>query len=195
MATKQTREQWLAKAIKALTPLFEKHGFKVPEKMRCGVGFPRGARNAIGQAWSPKASADETHEMFISPVLADPMRVLDVLLHEMAHHVVGTDEGHKAAFKRCATLVGLTGKMTATVASEDLLPVLQGIATRLGEYPHAVLSPKDKAKKQSTRLKKMECLDCGLIIRTTDKWIDTYPVPWPCPCGGELVTEGYDDED
>jgi len=58
--------------------------------------------------------------MFISPVLADPVKVLDVVVHENVHRIVGIKCGHKGAFKRLAESIGLTGKMTSTIAGPEL---------------------------------------------------------------------------
>jgi hypothetical protein len=39
-------------------------------------------------------------------------------------------------------------------------------------------------KKQSTRMLKLECDECGYVVRTTQKWINVgVPV---CHCGAEF---------
>lgn len=183
------REEWLMKAVKALVPLFKQEGYDVPENVRVSVGFPyRAGGKAIGQAWSSQCSKDETFELFISPVLAEPGIVLSTLVHEVVHAVVGLACGHKQPFGRCARAMGLEGKLTATVAGEELAKCLYTISCRLGEYPHAVLQPTDR-KKQTTRLLKIACEDCGMPLRVTRQWLDTYELPWTCPCGGDMVEE------
>ena len=178
-----TREQWLNRAVKQLVPLFAKAGFKMPPDVRVSVGFAYGSRKAQGQSWSPKCSADKANEQFISPAVADPLKVLSILVHELVHAVVGHKHGHKTPFRQCALLVGLEGKMSATHAGTVLVLKLNAIKNKLGAYPHAKLNPGGEIKKQTTRLKKMLCMSCGCIIRTTEKWLEMYGSPWTCPCG------------
>lgn len=185
------REEWLDTALRTfIVPLFEENGYKVPKKLRVTCGWPaKGGlakkKRTIGQAWSYTVSKDGTGEIFISPVLADPCRVLGVLIHEVIHHVVGLEHGHKKPFVDCMNAVGLTGKPTATEESEGLVKVLKQWIKELGKYPHAELDP-STLPKQSTRLLLLEC-ECGLKIRVSQKWIDEYGTEWTCPCDGTLV--------
>lgn len=192
MATKfKTREEWLHAALKELTPLYSK---PVPKKIRVSCGFP--SQNAfgnklrrIGECWADSASQGKYFEIFISPVLSDPVRVLDVLVHEIVHAVVGLKCGHKAPFKAEATHVGLVGKMTATEAGPMLLPKLEALSKKLGAYPHDELSKMTNGKKaDKCRMHKVYCPNCDYTVRITNKWIE---VGMPtCPCGTEMVLEG-----
>ena len=199
MTTPINREAWLENAKDALlnkvffpvstsTPI----NLSVPEKIRIACSWPsRNAgpsnRRAIGQNFSPAASADGTNEIIISMVLDDPIRVLDVLTHELVHALVGNEHGHKGPFRTLAKAVGLEGKMTATVAGEELTATLKEIYEELGEYPHAQLDISN-VKKQSTRLIKMECNDCGFIARASRKAIEDAGLP-TCGCGGSMDTD------
>lgn len=92
--------------------------------------------------------------------------MLDVLLHELCHASVGTEEGHGAAFKRAAKAVGLVGKATATEAGEGLKTTLDTFYASLGDYPHAVLVPSEgKQRKQTTRMHKVWCADDDYVVR------------------------------
>lgn len=186
------RESWLTNAVGLMRDrLFPSKGFEVPKEIRISVGFPKGSRgkgaHSIGQCWAAVASADKHFEVFIHPELVEPTRILDVVAHEIAHVVAGHDTGHGKGFREIATKIGLTGKMTATVAGEDLIPVLRDYSAFLGAYPHASLSSErgKGPKKQGTRLLAATCPDCGYKIRVTQKWIDTAGLP-TCPCGGEF---------
>ena len=185
------REAWLDAAMKLVREHFKQAGYKVPDKIGVTCGWPsRGATSAknqtIGQCWDASTSSRKYAEIFISPVLDDAGRVLDVLIHEAAHAVVGCKEGHNAAFGKCARAVGLEGKLTATVAGDDLKKTLAGWKEQLGPYPHKKVNVTAKRGEKGSRLLKMECGECGCVIRTTQKWQDEYPDAWPCPCGGEL---------
>ena len=182
------REQWLnAAADKINTVVFAPHDVKAVD-FRVSVGFPsgsRGAKNsAIGQCWNPSTSAGNITEMFISPILSlevgssDPEYggdhgVLDTLVHEMDHCIVGTECGHKGPFKRLAVKIGLVGKMTATQAGPELASQLRSIATELGPSPHDELQPPVKVKKGS-RLIKVSCPECANVARQAKTPFLTY---------------------
>lgn len=179
-----TREEWLNAAIDLLRPEFQKRaGVKLPKNVRISCGFTsagsRGRR--IGECWSTSASADDTFEMFITPKLDDPVRVLGVTVHECVHAGVGLEAKHGPVFKKAATAMLLEGKMKATTEGEKFKAEFAPILAKLGEYPHAALRDGRSSgpKKQSTRLLKVHCPGCGYTTRITQKWIDV-AVP-TCP--------------
>lgn len=187
--TNPTREAWLNQALAKMAPLFkDKAGVEIPSDARVSVGFPGGgsARKRIGECWPRERSQDKVNEIFISPTLSDPMRMLDVLAHEAIHAVDNCASGHKKEFKRIAKAIGLEGKMTATKAGEELRKELEAIIAALPALTHGALDLNGR-KKQPTRLIKMECECCGMIIRTTQKWIEQTGEP-SCACGGEFNT-------
>ncbi len=193
MATTYTlRDEWLAGAVRELRSDFERDGYSLSrwDTIRVSVGFPsRGAApglsQTIGQCWD-RVDDDGIPQLFMSPVLENPVRVLDVLVHELAHVVVGCRHGHKAPFKRAALALGLAGKPTATHAGPVLVKRLQSLSAELGAYPHAALDLK-KRKKQTTRLIKVECRDDAYIARVSRTTIETHGCPI-CPvCQESMV--------
>tara|TARA_R110000787_G_scaffold200016_1_gene311074 strand:+ start:206 stop:829 length:624 start_codon:yes stop_codon:yes gene_type:complete len=159
-------EVWLNKLSARLNPLFEKGGNTIPTdvKLHCGwtsKGAGRSAKHQVlGECFSRSCSAKGVNEIFISPVRADSLRVADVLVHELCHAIDDCQDGHGSKFRSIATGVGLTGKMTATVASPELEEKLKAIIADIGEYPQSELTAPEK--KQSTRMLKMVCEnDCG----------------------------------
>jgi hypothetical protein len=118
MNTFTTREDWLAQAIAELRSVFSALNHPLPDNIRVACGFPssnaRSAKNrAVGEHWSARASADQHHEILISPVVDDPVRVLGILVHELAH--ASTDgDGHKGRFPALVKALSLEGKPTAT---------------------------------------------------------------------------------
>lgn len=198
------REQWLTNALTPIAALFKSatstransQPLTLPiETIKVSVGFPRNTRTkknanseAIGQCWSSDCSAERYTEIFISPTIADPIRALDILIHECIHATIGNEHGHKAPFKRAAKALGLEGKATHTTAGPELTKRLNAIANELGPYPHAALTPgaagaagtTSGKKKQSTRMIKVECSCCGYTVRTTQTWLDKSGAPL-CP--------------
>lgn len=185
----QTREAWLEQAVTLMTPLFMKHGYTVP-KVRVSCGWPssRGLsdkKRCLGECWDASASTDKVAQVFISPFLVQPdnahLGVLPVLVHEVVHAVVGNKEKHNKVFGKCARLLGLEGKLTSTHAGPELVKSTQEWLRKLGKYPHARLdSHKRPTKKQTTRLIKCECPDCGYIARVSRSWLDDAGAPI-CP--------------
>ncbi|MFF0481075.1 hypothetical protein [Streptomyces sp. NPDC004435] len=209
-----TREEWLHQAIDALRPEFERINFPLPEKIHVSVGFGYGAKREsakiLGQCWARFVSEDNVNHIFISPELNDASRVLDVLIHELVHAADDCKSGHKGDFATAAKALGLTGKMTATIATPELAEKLQALAEAIGPYNHATLYPTGKPlapkegpkpedepeapeetpassgpKKQGTRMIKVACkADCGCggyVVRTTAKWLEVgLPI---CPVG------------
>ena len=168
------REAWLGMMTEQyIKPHFTAKGYTIPDNIRMSCAFTsKGATGKrIGECWSNESSQDSTFEIFIHPAIADSSRVADILIHELVHATVGLQAGHGKAFKQCAQSVGLTGKMTATVASDELKATISQWVAELGEYPHATLSS-NGIKKQSTRMIKCVCSECGYQVYTSRKWIE-----------------------
>lgn len=179
------RETWLNEITqKYLKDHFNNAGYTIPANIRmsCSLTSGRGAKNkAIGLCFSDLASDDNTHEIFISPSIDDSIRVVDILIHEIIHATIGLKEGHGKNFRKCAIALGLTGKMTATIASPELKEKIKTWVNDMGLYPHAKLNSTSNSggKKQSTRLIKCQC-ECGYNIRITRKWLNELGAPI-CP--------------
>ena len=201
--THTEREAWLNAAARLYSPWFSEQGYPLPA-FRVACGFTSyGARGkAIGQCWSPVASADGTSELMVSPKLDAPMKILGVLFHELVHAAVGTEHGHKGPFKRLAKAGGLEGKMTATTEGPAFILRATPILEALGPYPHASLDAMLAGrKKQSTRLLKAHCPVCGYTVRIAKKWLDLgAPI---CPIEdedtgdshGQMVADGADESE
>ena len=159
----KTREQYLVAMAKEINDvLFIPAGYPVnldKVKVSCGFTTQGGKKNAaIGQCFNDKTNG--FNEIFIHPVLADESRVGDVLAHEMIHAYDNCKHGHRGPFRRIAKAIGLTGKMTATIASDEMKVKLAKIQKKLGKYPHEALDYKPR-KKQGTRNLKIECPKCA----------------------------------
>lgn len=189
------REQWLQEATGLIRPWFTGVATPLPDVIHCSVGFPsRGAlstrRKVIGQCWGCQCSSDGAPHVFISPLLHDPIEVLETLVHEHVHAAVGSAAKHGPLFRRPAVALGLVGKMTATNAGPELRERLNDlVVARLPAYPHPVLTHVNIVK-QATRLLKAQCADCGYTVRVTQKWLSAVGAPL-CPCNERpMETDG-----
>lgn len=176
------REQWLNEALLLLKKeVFTPNKYKPPGDIRISCGFPNrgafGVNRVIGQCWYPSSAG--THQLFISPTLDDPIRVLDVTVHEVCHTLAGKDARHGKHFKYVATRVGLVGKMTATVAGPVLQPKLEAIAKQLGDYPHKAIQGGTVIRMPQPKSIKCEC-ECGYTARVSEEWIEIMGPPL-CP--------------
>ncbi len=191
MATR-TREQWLTLVSDAFRSTFRELGSPLPERLRMSCGWPSvGARNklsrkVVGECWSTTLSADGHTEIFVSPLVDDPLAAGAILVHELVHAAAGIRAGHGPRFRKLALAVGLTGPMRATGPGPDLRERLNALIAELGPYPHGSLDALTTGrKKQGTRLLKVACPACGYTARIASKWLEAgFPV---CPCGTEMA--------
>lgn len=192
--TKPTsREDWLNAFTKLARPQFKKAGRPLPKAVRCSIGFPSsGTRSkTIGECFYAEGSEDGHAEIFLRPSLqSDTSRIADILTHELAHAALGKGFGHGKEFKALATALGLTGKMTATVAGPEWHVWADPIIKQLGKLPGANLNAggpdlEGGKKKQTTRMIKLSCTQCDFTCRTSAKHI-TDDLACPTGCGGEL---------
>lgn len=189
MNTHTTREGWLAAAALQLEDrIIRLQGAEVPKKIAYSCGFPKGGGGrAIGQCWDPTAAPDETHHIFICPTQVSATRVLDILLHEIIHAVVGIPEGHRGKFKKMARAVGLEGKLTATVVSEgtELHNTLVEIADALGPYPHGGMRRPSRKPAASGWVRVYSPQDRTYSVVISPKSLDAHGAPID-PWGNEM---------
>jgi hypothetical protein len=171
-----SREDWLTAAVEELRPSFAAIYAPVPVAIRVACGFPSNARRsgAIGECWADTASADGTIEILISPTVANPAHVFEVLVHELCHSTAGA-MNHGASFQAVAAAMHLQASSPAKEAWKATGPAAgfydaySAIISSLGAYPHAALSLAEKPK-QATRMLKASCPTCGYTVRLTQKW-------------------------
>jgi hypothetical protein len=173
--TTTNREDWLSAAVSELRPFFDAVCSPLPTNVRVTCGFPSNAKRsgAIGECWADTASADATFEVLISPVLDDPLRVFDVLVHELCHATAGA-MNHGLNFQSVAKKMHLEPSFgprgwKATNRGPEFVQTFGSIVDSLGPYPHAALTMSNR-KVQTTRMLKAVCPSCGYTVRLTSKW-------------------------
>lgn len=187
-----TREAWLMDALPSLIALLDQAGAPAVSAPLISVGFPLGVRKgggkAIGQCWTLQ-NQDRAH-IFVHPCLDDPLRVLDVLLHDLVHAAVGCVHGHRGPFARIARGIGLEGRLTATVASPGLRAHLAMIVARVGAYPHRALDPElieRTRRRQGTRMRTYVCPGCGQILRAATDRLQVLCTPCSSATGAPVT--------
>ena len=189
-AKHKNREAWLEAAVKELTKLFVKIDYEVPA-VRVSVGWPGGRgkkANVIGQCFATKTATDSVSQIFVSPVVVDPLKAVIVVAHEMIHAVDDCKSGHKSGFIKIARELGFTPKWTVATPdtiSDEFKAKLEAIAEKLGAYPHAAIVPTERPVVQKTYQLKAICVyDADYKVRMTQKMADDWGMPL-CPCHEE----------
>lgn len=191
-----TREEWLREALNHLAVIVhETTEYTVDvSSLQVSVGFPkvRGRIKAIGQCFDSKAAGDKKSHIFICPTQIDPVRILDIELHEIGHALLGSDAGHGKEFGVYCKAVGLVKPWTQTTASEELRVKLEKIAEELGEYPHGALVPTAKEKKKGSTLKLWMC-ECETKLRVGRQ---KKPLNATCnDCNSKFAIQNDEDEE
>lgn len=191
-----TREQWLIKLARELERLFKRVGAPALPAYRVTCGWP--SRKAltrknkvIGQCFDKSCSKDKTTEMIVSMYIDNETDAAQILAHEMIHASVGTAAGHGKPFRDVAIAIGLTGKMTATVAGPEFLKWIKPVLKKIGKYPHATVDAAAATKKQGTRLIKVACpVHVDYSVRMSQKWIDELGAPLCPTCKNQMRVAG-----
>lgn len=201
-----TREAWLNAALDTLRPMFTEAGMGLPENLKVSCGWPvRGGmstrKRVIGECWKAEASTEGATQIFISPWLAEPLEVLETLVHELIHAARPAAK-HGPDFKDGMKKVGLIGKATSTKAGDELILRLAQLSETLGDYDNGKLglaTPADSPKKQSCRQRKIICPKNAAhengtdVIYRASKKVADLGLP-ECPvCGEQLELEEQDE--
>jgi hypothetical protein len=183
------REDWLNRA----TALFTKHwatmAVVVPADVQLSCGFPGGGSvyRRIGECWPRARSEKKVNQIFISPVIAQPTRALDILGHELLHAVDDCASGHGQVFTKNSGRVGYSGGKHSTAETPQAKAHLVLMAKLLGKYPHGAVVLKQKKAKESSGLHKFECEEHGDVIYSTAKKVDEFGAPRCRECNAEMT--------
>jgi len=206
------REQWLTAAVEEFRPFFASRKLEIqPTKVACGFpskgGLSKSRRE--GECWPSSATFDGTRQIFITPMLSEPIVVLGRLMHELTHASLPDDALHGPKFKEAMKALQLEGKAKEALPAHELLPFLEEIAAKLGDYPNPALHIEEISKEKKAQAKKsfkLFCAEkrgCTKKCSLTDKAIGedyvttsgrkALALGFPhCPCGQEMEMETED---
>lgn len=183
------REAWLTELARHAEPVFR--GFTVaPYRVTCGwparQALGRRARR-LGECHAPESSPAGLHEIFISPLIDNPVEVAGTVCHELAHVVAGIAAGHRGQYRVVCKHAGLTkGRPVQAMPGPALEDALKKIIdTRLGPYPHRAMTPALKAARPAASVT-VRCCACGCLARLSVDWAERAGLP-TCGCGGEMA--------
>lgn len=183
-----TREQWLNEHAGMILDMYAQvmPSNWQPPAVRVSCGWPGiapgGRVDCVkGVCYDTTGSADNTHEIFVSPMLSDRLDVLDTLAHEITHAIAGVSHQHDRLFATYGAKIGLLapdGDRARLCAGDKLRAEFERYLSTAPEYPHASLNPPPPQPgeptptptPQPTRLLKADCEKCGYTIRVTMKW-------------------------
>jgi hypothetical protein len=169
----QWREEWLNELARLVHPLFRTFPMK-PYRLTCGwpCRFALGRRRrAVGECHALESSKAGFHEIFISPVLENPIEVAGTVCHEMGHVAAGIKAAHGKGFVKVCRHVGLTkGRPTSAAPGRRLEDHLRKVLDRLGAYPHTAVLPVLKPTRPCTTVKLL-CPDCACACSMSLKWL------------------------
>lgn len=193
------REEWLTRLkdliVEKIFPAEHQLYNDTPlrnRKVQVSCGWPvtgglGKVRRRVGECWDGTSSQEGVFNIFISPWLEKEIEVASTLVHELVHASLSSEAKHGPLFKRLMKEVGLQGKATATEPTEELVQALWDLLDTLGSYPHSRVDS-SKRKKQSTRMLKLEAVECcGYVARTTKKWLEVGLLT--CPHGIEMALQ------
>lgn len=181
------REAWLVKATRRIIQRWAKLGVTVPTDVQLSCGFPGGgsARRRIGECWPRSRSAKNINQVFVSPLLDEPMKALDVLGHELLHAADNCESGHGGNFGRLSAMVGYSGGKNSAAVSQDALRFLARLIKSLGPYPHGALVLAPKKQKANAGLHKFAC--CEDVLYSTEANVEKHGAPHCRMCGEEMT--------
>ncbi len=185
------REGWLTAVAMAVRPVFKPLG--LPDyRVTCGWPSRRGLgvkSRVVGECHGISSTPGNIAQIFISPLIAEPLEVAGTLCHELAHAVAGSAAGHGPGYVKVCRAVGLTeGRPTVVMPGEILRSRLSRVVERLGPYPHVAMTPRMKAVKPGEKAVTLSCPDCGCVVRITADWLeDAGPPLCGCHCGRPMT--------
>ena len=167
-----SREEWLTLAADLIiNELFlPKFAIRDAFDVRVGMGFIPDTRTTgkIEGACLPTYRSEAGfNEVYISPLINDSLRCLEVLTHELIHAADDCKSGHSGPFAKMAGAVGLMRPFNETHASGELKAALGSIFDVLGEIPHSKVTPAPPRQKNRNVLAVCMDNDCAFKFNTS----------------------------
>lgn len=174
------REAFLNAAVDELRPFFSSRGHTLPAEIRVATGYPTNAKRSgfkvLGECIPNTNSADGHYEIWISPILADPIKVVETLIAQLCRTAKGALTVTNLAYTRVAEAMHILPAGTGSnpykevTHGQEFINSYIAIIDSLGVYPHGVVDI-SVHKSQGTRMLLARCPTCQCSIRMTAKWV------------------------
>ena len=134
-------EVWLHEAVELMRPRFAAAGYVIPP-VHLSVGFSvygyrvNTKRLIFGTCSSRKMDKDGINQIFISPVLDDPIQVLSTLAHELVHAIDDCKHSHGPVFQQISKDLKLTDcRAVSMIDFLETVKFYRWMLDELGRYP------------------------------------------------------------
>jgi hypothetical protein len=134
-------EVWLHEAVELMRPKFAAAGYEIPP-VHLSVGFSsRGYRVNTkrviwGMCYTRCMDKDGINQIFIAPVLDDPITVLETLAHELVHAIDDCKHSHGPVFQKISKDLKLTDCRTVNMIDYlETVKLYRVMLDELGRYP------------------------------------------------------------
>lgn len=181
-----TREEWLTVVVEAMGAWFAALGHPLPV-LRISEGFPSTGQRGreVTEAWSDDEGASFT--IVVRPDFTDPARLAAGLAYRMAQIAAGSAADNRRIFRHIAISIGLSGRRVESAPKALFRELVRPVLGAAGPLPppKATLSSSNSRGKQSSRLLKVSCPQCGYVVRVARKWLVDRGPPH-CPDHGAM---------
>ena len=136
-------EVWLAEAVELLRPMFNECGYEIPP-VHVSVGFstfgynPSAKKRVIAVCHAKSMTRDGINEIYITPLVYEPVNVLGLLVHELIHAVDDCRSGHGKTFQEMSLALKCSDNLKVPLSVwREALDRHKKIADQLGRYPRS----------------------------------------------------------
>lgn len=148
-------EVWLNEAVELLRPVFAEAGYEIPP-VYVSVGFstygykPGAKKNIIGVCHASWMTMDGINEIYITPLVTEPVDVIALLVHELIHAVDDCKSSHGPGFQKISRALRCTDNRHVPLNEwRETVERYRAMARQLGRYPRAGVRYRETYKRSA----------------------------------------------
>ena len=184
--TASSREQWLAGVSRAIAGWLQTMGAPLPP-CRVISGFPSRGRRSYNIAEAYPEEDGLSFRLVVNPDATDPVQIAAAIAQQLAAIAAGSDQGAQYRFRQLAVSMGLRGTKRESPPGLLFGELVEPVLRTAGPLPTAdtPATPILAIPKQSSRLVRVACSQCGYVVRVARKWLMEMGPPH-CPKHGKM---------